>query len=135
MVMVVLINTAAVMVVSTERGSILSEVDMRQHFKQVEDLYIKPEPVSQMKTKPFREDLAEWIQEVLELHGVKVEKTNGDMLLTFPPGTTKREILPRLTGVHSWVQLPDGYKLRESIYRDMPEYSYLALLVGPQHES
>jgi hypothetical protein len=46
MVMVVLINTAAVMAVSTERGSILSEVDMRQHFKQVEDLYIEPEAVS-----------------------------------------------------------------------------------------
>ena len=102
----------------------------RRHFKEIEELYFKAEPVTAFKSPPFREDTKEWMQKILVQHGVTIADYGSFLVLTFPEGTTKKEILPRLSSTYMRyrVVLSDGYELRETTYRQTRGYSYLAFL-------
>lgn len=52
---------------------------------------------------------------VLERHGCVISRDDKAYVVSFPQGTIKREILPRLPITETWrVFLPDGYELLES---------------------
>lgn len=52
---------------------------------------------------------------VLERHGCVISRDGKAYVVSFPQGTIKREMLPRLPITETWrVFLPDGYELLES---------------------
>ena len=52
---------------------------------------------------------------VLERHGCAISRDGTAYVVSFPQGTIKREMLPRLPITETWrVFLPDGYVLLES---------------------
>lgn len=84
------------------------------------------EPVDQLKTAPFREEYLTRVKEILSQHGCRLDHHDGYELVTFPRGTTKQEILPRLGFSQRYrILLPDGYEIIEVVAHSQPSLSAL----------
>lgn len=63
----------------------------------------------------FLPSLEQEARAVLEQHGCVISRNDKAYVVSFPQGTIKCEILPRLPITETWrVFLPDGYELLES---------------------
>jgi hypothetical protein len=110
----------------------MSHEEMRRYFEKIEQCYVPTEAVTQIKTPPFRADREAQARQALMRHGCIIEAASpdpsiGDVLITFPAGTTRREKLPRLPeSTYYRILLPDGCELRETVFRQSPQLSYLS---------
>jgi hypothetical protein len=76
-----------------------------------------------LETPPIFDEVAA----VFEVHGCEIVEYAGYCVVTFPEGTTRTEIFPRLYNVRYQITLPDGFQVRE-IYDRCREQSLLFLL-------
>jgi hypothetical protein len=82
-----------------------------------------PVPVRQRKTPPMIEEA----KKVLREHGCVIVEDGEHCVVTFPEGTMRREVLPRLYNERYMITLPDGFQVRE-MYDRCQEYSLFFLL-------
>ncbi|MGB8343550.1 MAG: hypothetical protein WCD86_01635 [Ktedonobacteraceae bacterium] len=53
----------------------------------------------------------------MKKHGCVFERREADLIITFPPGTTRTEIWPRVWSERYTLCLPDGYCVRQVVMR------------------
>jgi len=82
-----------------------------------------PTPLHQLKTPPIVDEA----KEVIKAHGCEIVEYADYCVVTFPVGTMRKEIFPRLYNGRYQIMLPDGYQMRE-MYDRCQEYSLLFLL-------
>ena len=82
-----------------------------------------PTPLHQLKTPPIVDEA----KEVIKAHGCEIVEYADYCVVTFPEGTTRTEIFPRLYNERYQITLPDGFQVRE-IYDRCREQSLLFLL-------
>lgn len=69
-----------------------------------------------------------YITQLFASHGCTIEQMATHIALTVPAGTTRKEILPRLTCERYRLIFPDGWTLHEQ--QDWNEMSYLSIPVS-----
>jgi len=67
-------------------------------------------------------------REIIKLHGCEVCEYSDQCVVTFPEGTMRREIFPRLPCERFEITLPDGFQMVEIVDR-WQEHSLLFLFV------
>ena len=82
-----------------------------------------PTSLHQLKTPPIVDEA----KEVIKAHGCEIVEYADYCVVTFPVGTMRKEIFPRLYNGRYQIMLPDGYQMRE-MYDRCQEYSLLFLL-------
>jgi hypothetical protein len=81
-----------------------------------------PTSLHQLKTPPMIDEAKKRMRE----HGCEVVENSDYCVVTFPEGTTRAEIFPRLYNERYQITLPDGFQIRE-MYDRCKEYSLLFL--------
>lgn len=81
------------------------------------------QPLEKLKTPPIFDEAAGIIRE----HGCEIVEHADYCVVTFPQGTTRTEIFPRLYNERYQVTLPDGFQMRE-MYDRCEEQTLLFLL-------
>ncbi len=76
-----------------------------------------------IKTPPFIDE----VTKVIKAHGCEIVEYADYCVVTFPEGTTRTEIFPRLYNARYQITLPDGFQVRE-MYDRCREQSLLFLL-------
>jgi hypothetical protein len=79
--------------------------------------------LEKLKTPPMIDEAKEIIKE----HGCAIVEYADYCVVTFPEGTTRMEIFPRLYNERYQITLPDGFQIREMFDR-CQEQSLLFLL-------
>ena len=79
-------------------------------------------PVRHLKTPPMIEAAKKAMRE----HGCVIVEDGEHCVVTFPEGTMRREVFPRLYNERYIITLPDGFQMRE-VYERCQEYSLLFL--------
>jgi hypothetical protein len=79
--------------------------------------------LEKLKTPPIFDEAKEIIKE----HGCAIVEYADYCVVTFPEGTTRMEILPRLYNERYQITLPDGFQIRQ-MYDRCQEQSLLFLL-------
>ena len=77
-------------------------------------------PLHQLKTLILMVEA----KEVILRHGCKLNERPDECIISFPEGTTRREIYPRTISEHYQINLPDGYIL----YEDYDRWRKISLL-------
>lgn len=67
------------------------------------------QPLEKLKTPPIFDEVARIIRQ----HGCEIVEHTDYCVVTFPRGTTRAEIFPRLYNERYQVTLPDGFQLRQ----------------------
>ena len=80
-------------------------------------------PVHQLKTPPMIDEAKKVIQE----HGCEIVEYADHCVVTFPEGTMREEIFPRMYNARYTITLPDGIQMRE-MYDRWQENSLLFLM-------
>ena len=75
-----------------------------------------------LKTPPIFDEVIE----IIKAHGCEIVEYAGSCVVTFPEGTTRMEIFPRLYNERYQITLPDGFQVRE-MYDRCREQSLLFL--------
>ena len=100
---------------------------MRQsYFDSIEVICI---PVREIRTPPFIPALDQLIKEILTSHGAEVVEIAevvkdgqlvraGHVIITFPEGSYRSEVLPRTLDDKYYIVLPDKYRIFEICRRD-----------------
>jgi uncharacterized protein (DUF1330 family) len=105
---------------------------MQAHFDRIE---VVRTPVCEIRTPPFVPSYKELIKEILTAHGAEIAEIaeitrNGQVVraehivISFPDGTYRSELLPRTHDEKYRIVFPDGYSILEIGRRGCP-YSYL----------
>jgi hypothetical protein len=82
--------------------------------------------ISQIKTPPIDVENADEINAILQRHGCTLkEEGNNALLISFPPGTTRKPIGGLGISERYLIRLPDGYIISET-YDTMRAVSLLA---------
>ena len=79
-------------------------------------------PVRHLKTPPMIEAAKKAMRE----HGCVIVEDGEHCVVTFPEGTMRREVFPRLSNERYIITLPDGFQMKE-VYERCQEYSLLFL--------
>ncbi|HEX6554732.1 MAG TPA: hypothetical protein VF026_18345 [Ktedonobacteraceae bacterium] len=82
-----------------------------------------PVPARQLKTPPMI-DVA---KKVMREHGCVIIEDGEHCVVTFPEGTMRGEVFPRLYNERYIITLPDGFQMRE-MYDRCQGHSLLFLL-------
>lgn len=77
----------------------------------------------QLRTPPVIDEAKKTMRD----HGCEVVEYADHCIVTFPEGTMRMEIFPRLYNERYQIMLPDGFQMRE-MYDRCQEYSLLFLL-------
>ena len=80
-------------------------------------------PARHLKTPP----MIEAAKKAMRQHGCVIVEDGEYCAVTFPEGTMRREVFPRLYNGRYIITLPDGFQMRE-MYERCQEYSLLFLL-------
>ncbi len=83
-----------------------------------------PVPLRHLTTPPMIDEA----RAMLKQHGCEVVEHSNHCVVTFPEGTMRMEILPRLSNERSEITLPDGFRMVEMDDR-WREHSLLFLLL------
>ena len=83
----------------------------------------RPLPLRQLTTPPLLEEAKEMIKQ----HGCEIVAHADYCVVTFPEGTRRAEIFPRLSHERYTLMLPDGFQIRE-MFDSCQEQSLLFLL-------
>lgn len=67
------------------------------------------QPLHQLKTPPLTAEA----REVMVKHGCTLEENPDECIVSFPEGTTRTEIFPRMMTERYHIMLPNGYKLQQ----------------------
>src|SRR5437868_2696631 len=73
----------------------------------------RPMPLRQLTTPPLLEEAKEMIKQ----HGCEIVEHADHCVVTFPEGTRRAEIFPRLYNERYTIMLPDGFQIREMFDR------------------
>jgi hypothetical protein len=87
-------------------------------------LSVMAEPISTLKIAPIDVNYAGEIKLTLRKHGCLLEEQADHVLLTFPRGTTRKEVLPHSLQACFDIFLPDGFLIRE-VYYQQQQISYI----------
>lgn len=82
-----------------------------------------PVPLRHLTTPPLIDEA----REIIKQHGCEIFERSDHCVLTFPEGTMRMEILPRLSNERYEITLPDGFRMVEMNDR-WREHSLLFLL-------
>lgn len=77
-------------------------------------------PLHQLKTPPLTEEA----REIIVRHGCTLDENADECMVSFPEGTTRTEILPRMMTERYRIAFPDNYELQE-VYDKYREISIL----------
>ena len=80
-----------------------------QGFKDI----ARPLPLRHLTTPPMIEEAKEMIKQ----HGCEIVEHADHCVVTFPEGTRRAEIFPRLYNERYTIMLPDGFQIREMFDR------------------
>ena len=81
-------------------------------------------PLHQLKTPPLTEEA----REIIVRHGCTLDENIDEGMMSFPEGTTRTELLPRMMTERYHITFPDGYKLQE-VY---DKYREISILLYPR---
>ena len=82
-----------------------------------------PVPLHQLKTPPIIDEA----KKAMEEHGCEIVEYADHCVVTFPEGTMRAEIFPRMYNERHTITLPNGFQIRE-MYDRCQEQSLLFLL-------
>ncbi len=68
-----------------------------------------PVPLRQLTTPPIIDEA----REIIKQHGCEIFERSDHCVVTFPEGTMRMEILPRLSNERYEITLPDGFRMVE----------------------
>ena len=77
-------------------------------------------PLHQLKTPPLTEEA----REIIVRHGCTLDENADECIVSFPEGTTRTEIFPRVMTERYRITFSDGYTLQE-VYDKYREISIL----------
>ncbi len=80
--------------------------------------------VTTLKTLLFSCEFIPVLQEIFRLHGGLLEVSGEYCVATFPAGTRKVELLPRVRKPRYWITFSDGYLIYE-VYNICSQLSHL----------
>jgi hypothetical protein len=83
-----------------------------------------PHPLHQLKTPPLTEEA----KDIMLRHGCSLDEYPHECTVSFPEGTTRTEIFPRMMSERYHITLPDSYQLHE-IY---DKYREISILLYPR---
>src|SRR6266496_3247182 len=91
-----------------------------------DDIHSTPptRPLHQLKTPPLTHE----VRKIIEKHGCTLDENADECIVSFPEGTTRTEILPRMMTERYRITFPDSYKLQE-IY---DKYREISILLYPR---
>jgi len=78
------------------------------------------QPLHQLKTPPLTEEA----RKIIVRHGCTLVENADECMVSFPEGTTRTEILPRMMTERYCITFPDNYELQE-VYDKYREISVL----------
>jgi hypothetical protein len=78
----------------------------------------------QLKTPPITEEA----RKIIEKHGCTLHENIDECIVSFPQGTTRTEIFPRMMTERYCITFPDNYKLQE-VY---DKYREISILLYPR---
>ena len=81
-------------------------------------------PLHQLKTPPLTEEA----REIIVRHGCTLDENADECIVSFPEGTTRTEIFPRVMTERYRITFSDGYKLQE-VY---DKYREISILLYPR---
>ena len=82
------------------------------------------QPLHQLKTPPLTEEA----RKIIVRHGCTLDENTDECIVSFPEGTTRTEILPRMMTERYRITIPDNYKLQE-VY---DKYREISMLLYPR---
>jgi|SRR6266536_3255089 len=85
-------------------------------------IHITPpaQPIHQLKTPLLTEEA----RKIIVRHGCTLDENADECMVSFPEGTTRTEILPRMMTERYCITFPDNYELQE-VYDKYREISVL----------
>jgi hypothetical protein len=91
-----------------------------------DDIHAIPptQPLHQLKTPPLTEEA----RKIIEKHGCTLDENTHECIVSFPEGTTRAEIFPRVMTERYRITFPDNYKLQE-VY---DKYREISILLYPR---
>ena len=97
----------------------MSDAEREEYERYWASIQVRVEPIKQLKTHLFREGCVARVREILAEHGCGLEVKDEYCVVTFPEGSTRKEILPRPhVSERNRITLPDGYELEEVVQRN-----------------
>jgi len=97
----------------------MNDAEREEYERYWASIQVPIEPIKQLKTHLFREECVGRVREILAAHGCGLEVTEEYCVVTFPEGTTRKEILPRPNfSERNRITLPDEYELEEVVQRN-----------------
>jgi hypothetical protein len=81
-------------------------------------------PLHQLKTPPFTQEA----KEIMLRHGCTLDEYPHECIVSFPEGTTRTEIFPRMMTERYHITLSDSYKLHENY----DKYREISILFYPR---
>jgi hypothetical protein len=100
------------------------EMNSRDPDRRLQWLKAFNEPISTLKIAPIDVINADEIRAALQQHRCQIEERADHIMLTFPEGTTRKEVLPRTLQCCFDIFFPDGFFIRE-IYIHQKQISYI----------
>ncbi len=82
------------------------------------------QPLHRLKTPPLTEEA----RKVMLKHGCTLEENPNECNISFPEGTTRTEIFPRMMSERYHITFPDSYRLHE-VY---DKYREISILLYPR---
>jgi hypothetical protein len=111
-----------------------NDLPQQQLFQAMENLYSPVTPLTQVRIPPLRQEQIEFATSCLSAHSCTLDVGCESILLTFPPGTTKQELYPRINDTRYRVTFPDGWEIRLTEHRhSVHRLSTIALPVEDTH--
>ena len=89
-------------------------------------IHITPltQPLHELKTPPLTEEA----RKIIVRHGCTLDENTDECIVSFPEGTTRTEILPRLMTERYRITFPDNYELQENY----DKYREISILLYPR---
>lgn len=82
------------------------------------------QPLHQLKTPPLTEEA----RKIIVRHGCTLDENTDECMVSFPEGTTRTEIFPRMLTEQYCITFPDSYKLQENY----DKYREISILLYPR---
>ena len=98
--------------ITVETYTMVMEQEGERSMPDFKDI-ARPLPLRQLTTPPLLEEAKEMIKQ----HGCEIVEHADYCVVTFPEGTRRAEIFPRLYNERYIIMLPDGFQIREMFER------------------